>query len=282
MPTRALTFAIAFVLCAVPAVAQLQSKHQIRCLKELQKAGVQVSQAQGKEGVSCVKSEARGKLAPMSPDTCLSADMKQRVQKKQDRALLIAGARCAVETPDFGGTDPETVNGVGVQSQMDLVADLFGPDLTSSLVACSDDRDACNCQVKTLKAAVDLSMVQLKEYSGCAKRATKVSQQPFVGGARSAADLASCLVDASTPWSVAADERGKVAKSAAGIGKVVASKCVASGLFPGTCDGLSGSALSDCVEDRVDCSVCLAVNAMFDLGADCDDYDDGLANASCN
>ncbi len=281
MQGRALTIAFIVSLCALPAAAQLQSKHQIRCLRELWKAGAQVSQAQGQDNVSCAKSSTKEQLSGMTAQDCLTADMKQRVAKKQTRAIAIATTKCSVETPTYGSTDPETVSSVSSSSQVDLVTDLFGPDVEEALVACSEDRDACNCQVKTLKAAVALSVVQLKEFAGCTKRAIKVNKSPFLGGVLSTSELERCLSDDTVAWSVASDERSKVAGASAKLADVVVDKCGGVSHFPGSCTGQSGAGLASCIVDRVDCRTCLAVNEMYALGVDCDSHDDGAVNSSC-
>ncbi len=281
MQTRTLIVAFVASLCALPAAAQLQSKHQIRCLKELWKAGVQVSQAQGADNVSCFKSSTAGRLAPMTTGECLAADMKKRVLKKQARAIAIAGDKCAVESPTYGATDPETVSSVSSGSQIGLVTDLFGVDLESALIPCSQDKAGCRCQVKSLKAAVDLAVKQLKHFAGCTKRALKVNTLPFLGGVLSTSELERCLFDGSTPWSVVSDERGKMAKAASKLSAVIAKTCGGVSYFPGTCVAESGEALVNCVEDRVDCNTCLAINQMYALGVDCDSYDNGATDLSC-
>ncbi len=280
---QARTLIVAFVasFCALPASAQLQSKHQIRCLKELWKAGAQVSQAQGADNVSCFKSSAAGRLAPMTTDECLSADMKKRVSKKQARAIAIAGDKCAVESPTYGATDPETVSSVSSGSQIGLVMDLFGADLDAALIPCSEDKTGCRCQVKALKAGVDLSVNQLKAFGGCTKRALKVNTSPFLGGVLSDGQLERCLSDGSIAWSVASDERGKMAKSASKLAVVVAKTCGGVSYFPGLCVAESGEDLANCLADRVDCRTCLAVNQMYALDVDCDSYDNGVSDLSC-
>ncbi len=280
---RAISIALAtvFVVSAVPATAQLQSKHQIKCLKDLWKSSVQVSHAQGKENVHCAKMAGKGKL-PMSAQSCLTADMRKRVVKKHQRTTVIAGAKCAVETPTFGSTDADTVNQEGSGKQVALVGALFGGDLDAALIPCSDDRDACSCQVKVLSKAADLVKTQLAEFSNCTKRAVKVNKHPFLGGVLSTDELERCLYDAATSWSVAADERGKVGKVSAKLSKTVADHCGdPSGLFPGQCSAAAGPALAACVEDAADCQTCLGLNAMFALDVDCDLRDDDASNGSC-
>jgi hypothetical protein len=49
--------------------------------------------------------------------------------------------------------------------------------------------------------------------------------------------------------------------------------------FPGACEGQGEFA--QCVDTLVGCRACLMINAMDDLSKDCDGFDDGTLNASC-
>ncbi len=282
MHAKAPIVAVMLVLCALPAAAQLQSKHQIRCLQELWKSSVQVSKAQGNECGACAKFAAQGRLAPMTSEECMYADLNAKVAKQQQRTVTVAGEKCAVEWPTYGATSPVTVNALSAQAQIDLAIDLFGPDLDAGLVECGSDSAACGCQVKTVKAATGLASTVLAEFGACAKRAIKINKQPFLSGVVSPEELERCLYDATIPWSVASDDRGKVAKAAGKISDSLAKCGDPAGLFPGACSAATGAGLVDCIAARASCRSCLAINGMFDLVVDCDAYDDGAANTSCN
>lgn len=269
------------LVAAAPATAQLQSKHQIRCLKELWKSSVQVAKAQGQECAACAKSATLGRLAPMTGEQCMYADLKQKVTKQQQRTVAIAGEKCEIEWPTFGATDPDTVNVASAQSQIDLAADLLGADVDAGLIDCATDRDACRCQVKTLQAAAGIATTILSNFAGCAKRAVKINTHPFLGGVLSAEEFERCLADDSIDWSVASDPRGQVAKAAAKLDAAIARCGDTSGVFPGACAAASGDELAACLAERAHCRSCLAVNVMFDLDVDCDAFDDGAGNGSC-
>jgi hypothetical protein len=51
--------------------------------------------------------------------------------------------------------------------------------------------------------------------------------------------------------------------------------------LPGACAGRTGGALATCIEERVNCRVCLSLNLLDDLAVDCDSFDDGQLNVSC-
>ena len=52
-------------------------------------------------------------------------------------------------------------------------------------------------------------------------------------------------------------------------------------VFPGECSGATTGTLAGCLDERVECRVCLAINAIDGLSVDCDLFDDGAANSSC-
>ena len=80
---------------------------------------------------------------------------------------------------------------------------------------------------------------------------------------------------------IIADPRGKIAKTIAKLDKTMDRKCgdylVAA--FPGTCQGQPE--FVQCVDRLVECRVCKMLNAMDDLSTNCDAFDDGTLNASC-
>ncbi|MFP6608704.1 MAG: hypothetical protein VCB80_00780, partial [Deltaproteobacteria bacterium] len=76
----------------------------------------------------------------------------------------------------------------------------------------------------------------------------------------------------------------KVAKKETKLGADVFKKCLAVGAsidttFPGDCSDAVD--FDQCVIDRVDCRVCLMLQAVDRLSQDCDDFDDDTANDSC-
>ena len=50
--------------------------------------------------------------------------------------------------------------------------------------------------------------------------------------------------------------------------------------FPG-CGTSDPADLAACLDERVECRVCLTLNEADELNRDCDLFDDGAANASC-
>ena len=74
----------------------------------------------------------------------------------------------------------------------------------------------------------------------------------------------------------------KVAAMVSKLAATVASKCATTALgtaFPGDC--AAAGSFSACVDEQVECRVCLTLDAMDNLARNCDLFDDGLSNTSC-
>ena len=148
---------------------------------------------------------------------------------------------------------------------------MFGnADPNAGITLCVSDKAGCNCQAKALKSATKTYAARLKLYNKCTKLLLK--HQPAIGPA----DLAFCLN---------ADGKAKIAKTVTKLGGSITKKCVTvtPPFAAGQCSGLNGDALRDCLNVRTRCGACLTVQASDSLfgDLDCEFYDDGLANASC-
>jgi hypothetical protein len=83
---------------------------------------------------------------------------------------------------------------------------------------------------------------------------------------------------------VQADARGKIGKKEAKLAGAATNACGATALdaaFPGCAPSADASALASCATSAARCRFCRAFNAFDGLAMDCDDLDDGAANASC-
>ncbi len=283
-------------------VAQVQDKAQQKCITKLNKDGSKVAAAQGKENSKCILFAGKGKLDKLeaaSAQACLTTDAKGKVQKKRDKTSDDEADSCADpgSIPDFGiptgtavalaGGTAAAVSTAAMDQEVALVGDIFGPNLHAAIIDCGEDKPGCGCQAKVMKGAEKIAAAKIKEFLKCKKFALKDGGKlPFPNGASSAADLADCVDDAGTAGSIAADTKSKISKKVTKLKSDIGSKCAPGEVlspepFPGYCVGLSGDALGDCIDGRVECRVCLMINAMDGLEVDCDLFDDTVANGSC-
>lgn len=254
--------------------AQVQTSPQQACLNAVNKNGAAVAKTQGKENVGCVK--AAGKAGPTGAQLCLTADGKGKVAKAKGKTTAAETKSCT-QAPSFGYTSGAAVNTAAQQAELDLVGDVFGANLDAALVTCASDKAKCACQQKVAKDVEALAAVKLATFVGCKKTVLKA-------GANSSTALANCVNDGGTVGSIAADSKGKIAKSIGKLNADIVKACDTPGVtgaFPGDCTALSGGALGTCLDTQVECRVCQAINEMDGLFVNCDQFDNGALDASC-
>lgn len=271
---------LATLLLAGAASAQLDGEQQ-KCVNTLNKDAVKLAAAQGKANVACLKQATAGKLpSGQTADACLRADAKGKVAALQARIGSDAAALCATNPPGFGlpgGTVAAVVAAVPPDQSLSLLADVFGASLGTGAIPCATDKPACSCQNAVAKGYEKLAATVFKTFLKCKKGALK-------DGALSAATLEDCVDDDGTADSIAADAKGKIAKRVAKLDDAIAKSCAGvstARALPGACAGRAGTALADCLAERVACRACLTLNLVDGLAVDCDAFDDGQHNLSC-
>jgi hypothetical protein len=257
------------------AYAQVQTGDQQKCLNAVNKDGAAVAKTQGKEHLACVKGAGKGTVA--DAQACLTADVKGKVAKAKGKTSAAATKSCTV-APSFGFTGAAAVNTAAQDADVDLVADVYGANLTSAIISCTTNKAGCGCQQKISKSVESLAAVKFATFVACKKAALKA-------GANSSQALKDCVENAATAGSIAADTKGKIAKSVSNLNAAIVKSCqtpaVTAGAFPGKCTGLDGALLGTCLDTQVECRVCTAINEMDGLFVNCDLFDNGIADASC-
>ncbi len=287
---RAMLFsAAAALLLASSAWGQPQSKDQQKCINKLNKDGIKVEAQQGKDNTECVKRKANDELGPSGTGTqaedCITSDIKSKVSKKQGKTSADDSKFCGVDVPDFGYTGSANVNDAAQQAEYDLIHDIFGNPIDSGLYSKNPNVFEAVCQRNVVNRVEKLIQTMGREFVKCKKNALKTKKLPYLTGAASASDLNACVDDAGTPNSVEADTKGKIAKRVQNLQDTITKQCESSGVsatsFPNLCNGLTNTALRDCLNARARCRFCLMANDMDGLSVDCDAFDDGLSNTSC-
>jgi hypothetical protein len=270
------TTALALLLATAATAPAQQSKDQQKCLNTVNKDGSLVAKAQGKANVGCVKDAGSGKLVGTA-EACLTADAKGKLQKAKDKTVADAAKSCGV-APTFGYPGAAATNAGAEQAELDLIEDVFGEPLDAAITSCTANKAGCGCQAKVIDDVSKLADTKLGEFVKCKKTILK-------NGANGSALLQGCVDDALTVGSIKADSKGKIAKALVKLGSDITKKCDAPGVtttsFPGSCTGMSGAALAQCLDRLVECRVCQAINDMDALFVNCDVFDDGVANGTC-
>jgi hypothetical protein len=258
-----------FVALPDPDPVSCQTRGQQACINALNGDFAKLARAQDKAIVKCVKKKA---LRDESATACLALPNRgvdnawAKTRKDEDR-------RCTEMPPDFGPLDADTVNEAAVAAELATLSELFGPNLDAALVRQADDKSAAKCQQAVVKAVHKCQSTQIKEFNRCKKTVLKK------GGATSSEVLARCL---------GVDPKGRVAKKCDPVSgplttKVLPRACGTvdlSAAFPG-CGTADPGELASCLDEAIACRVCLGLSEADDLDKDCDFFDDGIANASC-
>ena len=258
-------------LLVPPIERRVQSSAQQACINTLNKNFTKVATAQERAVGICLRNHAKGDV---SAEACIAAP-NSRVEVAKRRTNAAEAKKCTAETPDFGATDADTVNNAAVRVATDVVFDIFGPEPDASLVTEAANRTFARCQQAVAREVSRCRATKIKEFNRCVKASLKAKTL------QSTLDLQDCMGN---------DFRGRVAKICHPIDGRLATQtlpriCVAKGVglaeaFPG-CATDGSFQLAFCLDGIVECRLCLALNQTGDLERDCDLFDDGLENASC-
>lgn len=266
--------------------AQAQSKEQQNCINQINKNFAKVVKAQGKNISACISAGSKGQLENETIEACMTADDSGKVDKAARKTLTKETKKCLdapEQLPDFGFVGAALANQVAIEKELALMHAIFGSDLddpNKGIHPASRNRNTAYCQLDVAKAAQKCLGAKLKVFNGCKKAALKDKVEPAVESAQQLQDK--CLGSGPDPMP---DPKGRIAKACQDkLGDTITKKCIDkkgvdlarafSGFDP-------NDNLLDYIDHRVECQVCLALNAADGLDRDCDLFDDGLANSSC-
>ncbi len=203
-------------LASALAGGDVQSKSQQLCINELNKRFRNVAKSQGREVVACIRDGSRLKLGDMTIEQCMTSDRRGKVARAAAKTRTGAANKCEVE-PDFGSTDPNTVNQEAIALMLDLVHELLGPDLDAFIFPIGQ---TSKCQEALAKRANRCATTMIGEYSRCKR--TQLKEQAVTD----AEELqAACLGDAGVTGGIP-DPKRLLRRSCRGdIRRVVSEKC---------------------------------------------------------
>ncbi len=251
----------------------------------MNKNGEKVNKAQLKENERCLRDFQRERLvAPMTFDSCMTADRKGRVQRAWDRTIARKEKKCDSldEPPPFAYTDSATVNAAAVDGALALMYAILGAPrvLDDNLVTRAEDRETAKCQLEMLKRADKLENTVLKEVNRAKRKAIK--DEAVDSDAALEAELQAVFTS-----------NNRIDRTEDRLIRWVDRKCAVlqvppDTIFPGECGEVEpNTGLSElrqievCVIEAARREACLKINAFDDLNLDCDQADDQTANGSC-
>lgn len=278
--------ALALVLAAVPAPAQVQTADQQRCTLALGKRLPAVAGALAKDALLCLEDGSKGRVADV--DACVAADRQGTVAAAAAKTDAERAKRCtgtgkdgAPRLPPWGAREAAVVNGTAIDETTALLRDALGDDLSAATIVATSDAAAARCQQGVTKQVDKCRAARTKAFVACVGTRLAAADGPE--------DLATCVGD---------DPKGRVAKqcdlrietrpgrlTVDGLRKTLTTQCVQKAValdvaLPG-CAAADPEAAHACLARAAACRACRAGETAVGLAVDCDVADDGAANGSC-
>lgn len=279
---------------ATAASAAPQSTEQQRCLNHLAKAGANVVKHQGKSNWKCLHNATHGNTAalgnpgdPLTAQACLTNDVGDRVAKKQQRTSERDAQHCqGASTPAFGYAGAAAINTSASAASRQIVAALFGADLSSAAVDADVDGGGAQCQEEVLKGAnrivddmwrIGRGGVQ-DGLKGRNRRAGASPDLPAHSGDNLQGEILAQSLD---------DLKGKIQSEVERLASRAQLRCATATtplaqLFPGVCAAAGSiAALADCAAGVARGQFYQSVAGMEAMTVECDLTDNGAHDESC-
>jgi len=245
----------------------LLNQKQKNCIRSVNAVTNKVGDLQGRVSNTCIRDGGRETIA--DAQVCVESDVKQRVANNQARAVRTE-ARACTDPPLFGKGDIADANTATRDESIAIIADVFGANVQSALILQSVDRNASRCQHYVAVGYERIASRMRREFYNC--KLNRMRRDEI----RSRSSLEACYGN----WTV--DPDAKLFKARQRLIRTLDRFCDGQDLavtFPGECAARPD--LSTCIEERVACRVCRAINVVDALTTDCDWLDDGTVNSSC-
>jgi hypothetical protein len=255
------------------------SADDAKCVNTANKNAAKVAKAQGKDIAKCLKDGGGGKLTG-TIEECITSDPKGKVKKATDKLAEKLGNDCAAgppAIPPIDTTDPNALSEILIDKELAVIHTIFGTDLDAPglIVKKVDNKNSWKCQSAIAKAAGKCQDAKLASYNSC----KKAELERGVASAQALQDA--CLGANGTSDSIP-DTKGKIDKKCGdGLGGTVGKKCAGldtDALFP----PCASQDLAQCLDQKIECEVCKALDALDGLGRNCDEFDNGVADGSCD
>lgn len=274
---KGIIFGGAMLLFAAPGTlwAELPKADQT-CINKINSDGVKVQAAQLKVNDGCVADAVKTQLVPgPTADTCIDADSKGKVMKKQLKTASDITKKCAM-APSVFFSGAVVTNAAAEESAKDLLRDVFGATL-GALQSCDTNAAACACQVKVINRVSKIARAMGKLWLQCKKDAMTAGGAFAPSGATTNAQLEQCVTNGALGLSVQADTKGKVADASSQLQDSALQFCGAGAVDEfagGQCAGFSpildAPGLTACLVNQAQCRFCEMVNLTDALAIDCD------------
>lgn len=262
-----------------------QSGQQQKCIAKMHKASWFVAKKQGKVINLCLRQASRGKLGKQSKQEaetitqCVANDDNEAISRRIEKIAEVDERWCLSsleKIPQFGYAGAGAAASASGGAAEGLARDLFGDSMDAAFVLRKDNAPGADCQRVTHR-------FYQTHFDAIWRTASKGTKQVLDDSVQSADDLLAALLGY-----VDADAKGLILKSADRFAQKVADACATSEaaaelptLFPGTCGADTSAVVVDCALQGARCRFCQSLRGTGAYPVDCDVYDEGAANLSC-
>lgn len=291
----AIALAVSTLVLGPPAVARgfPLTRPESTCAGAFIKDSRKVVAAYGKATAACVKDIGSERASAAEPSACVAEDPRGRLAKARarQRATVLGkcldrpygmdcGGPCAAS--DAGGATAAIDDSAELADCLECISPASSIEMSAPepiergahgrilddvvLAVASASPALARCQADVVRRYDKLFATQIKEADKCAKKALR----------------APSLVGPPTSCIVAAADSSRVVKARLKLGAAIAA-CGDAPFEAGACAAVTGHPLlTDCMTWVADCAPCRWGDALLGASLDCDLFDDGLANASCD
>jgi hypothetical protein len=255
------------------------SANEAKCVTTVNKGAAKVAKAQSKDIAKCIRDGGGGKLTG-TIEQCITSNSRGKVGKAAAKLNEKVGVACPVPPtmPPIDTTDPNIISQIMIDKELALIHNIFGSDLDAPglIAAKADDKNGWKCQSAVAEAVGKCQDAKLATYNSCKKGQLHAR----VDSAQALQDA--CLGSNGTSESIP-DTKGKIGKRCGdGLGVALGKRCGTTdnqALFPSW--DPNRSTLAEFIDQKIECEVCKALNALDGLSRYCEEFDDGIVNASC-
>jgi hypothetical protein len=250
-----------------------------KCVNTANKKIAKVAKAMSGDIAKCIKDGGNNKLTG-TIEECITSDPKGKVKKACGKAEEKINKDCPTPpaVPPIQTDDPNALCQIMIDKELAMIHAIFGTDLDEVVVMKDPDKDEWKCQSAVAKAAGKCQIAKLDTFNACKKDLLKAGDPNDAGAVQDA-----CMGTNGPPNHGIPDVKGKIAKKCGnGLGGTLGKKCAGldtDALFP-PCAGHPVS-LAQCIDEKIECEVCRALNALDGLDRNCDEFDNGLPDGSC-
>lgn len=244
------------------------ANRETACIIGMHKAATNVSKTQMKDALWCLTQYSNDRVDGMG--SCITSDIRGKVLKATTKTVQTDTTECTV-TPSIAYTGADRTNSAAVAGAISTMSGLFNTPLDASIVRQRDSKATAQCQKVAARSLATRMKTEMKIYESCVQKRARKNL------ITSTAALMQCVSE-----TVNVEGSGsKINKLTLRVRRTLSRSCAGSGMDPFSDACNPGETVAQCTERVASCAVCTTTNGVSGLTTNCDQFDDGDANGTC-